>query len=411
MERLRRDYVLEGIQNLVPLTAEQWADEAFREARSNEVTQLLADSDRANSRAVAARPPIPEAELRERYEYYTRLVEDQEQLAEGEHSTMRECYAAFFRGCPNLETVEVTMAHCLRLTTTRKNAIFQRGLVIPHGDPASDAQGLAAVTGLIQAAYDADFSPKVLRMASVSHYLTTEEDLVEEAAAFVKNVEVLHWQLATPFLNDDLEIDPDEYENIIEDLEGGNLAAFLADAPNLRSLDLEMPCNESGWSCPHLPTIVGNNLWPNLTSFVISRIETSPDDLSNFILRHGQLQLLHLAQVTLTSGDWPSCFSMFAGQLPEIKDVELRGRFEDPESLYYWFGHLESQRGNKFERKVAHYIIEGGSTCPDVPEQAEGTDDEWASEEHEENEEGQGEEVENEELQGGDVENEIVAAA
>ncbi|CZT24434.1 uncharacterized protein RCC_10159 [Ramularia collo-cygni] len=380
LERYRRDFVLEGLENLVPLSSEQWADETIREARNNEISRLLAESERANARADAERPAIPAAELRECYEYYCRLVEDQDILAEGEPSTMRECYAAFFRGCPNLVTVEVTMAHCLRLTTTRKNAIFQKGLVIPHGDPSSDAQGLDAVTGLIQAAYDADFSPMELRLASVTHYLTTEEDLVEEAAAFLRNVEVLSWQLATPFLNDDLDVDPDEYEAIIEDLEGGNLATFLADAPHLRFLELEMPCNESGWSCPRLPTIVGANLWPNLTSFIISKIEANPDDLSDFLLRHDKLQLLQLAQVRLMSGDWRSCFSMFAGKLLDLGVVELRGRFENPDdSLFYWFGHLESQRGNNYERKIAKYILEGGTACPEVPEHIEGTDDEWES--------------------------------
>lgn len=372
--------MLEGIENLISLSTEQWADETIREARHSDIAQLLAESERANHRAIAERPVIPDAELHESFEYYNLLLEDQETLAEGEHSKMRECYAAFFRGCPNLVTVELTMAHCLRLTTTRKNAVFQKGLVIPHGDPSSDAQGLDAVTGLIQAAYDADFSPKELRLASVTHYLTTEEDLVEEAAAFLQNVEILQWQLATPFINDGSEVDPDEYENIIEDLEGGNLAAFLADAPNLRLLELEMPCNEPGWSCPRLPTIVGDTHWSNLTSFIISKIEASPGELCGFLLRHDQLQQLQLAQVRLTSGDWPICFSSIAGKLPKLQDVELRGRFEDPDELFYWFGNLGSMRGNKYERKIARYILEGGRSCPEAPEDVEATDDEWESE-------------------------------
>jgi hypothetical protein len=377
--RFRRDYVFEGIENLVPLTSEQWGDAAMREARNRDITQLLADSERSHNQSAAELPHVPEAQLRECYEYYTRCVEDQEHLAEGEHSTMRQCYAEFFRGCPNLVTVEVTMAHSLRLTTTRKNAIFQKGLVIPHGDPMSDAQGLDAITGIIQAAYDADFSPKELRMASLTHYLTTEEDLVEEAAAFLRNVQILQWHLATPFLNDDLEVDPDEYEAIIEDLEGGNLATFLADAANLQFLDLEMPCKEIGWASPRLNTIVGNNIWPNLTSFIINKIEASPESLSAFLLRHNKLQVLHLAQVRLTSGDWPSCFEMFAGKLPELNEVELRGRFENPDSWFCWFGALESTRGNNLERKFARFIIRGGTACPTAPEDLEATEDEWES--------------------------------
>lgn len=216
-------------------------------------------------------------------------------------------------------------------------------------------------------------------MASVTHYLTTDEDLVEEAAAFLRNVEVLHWQLATPFLNDELEVDPDEYEAIIEDLEGGNLATFLSDAPNLRLLELGMPCQEVGWSCPRLPTLVGDNFWPHLSSFIVTRVETSPEDLTSFLLLHDKLQFLQLGQARLTSGDWPSCFAMFAGKLPELQQVELRGRFENPDSLFYWFGHLESLRGNNFERKIAQYVIEGEGECPAVPEKLDGTDDEWES--------------------------------
>lgn len=372
----RHDYVLEGIGNLVPLTEEQWNDDTIRDARHSEIEKLVTEAMSPDTHKSA----VSEAELRECYEYYTQRVEDQDRLVEGEHSIMRECYAALFRGCPNLVTVEVTMAHGLRLMTTGIEEFFQKGLVIPHhGDPSIDVPGLDAVTGLIQAAYDADFSPMELRLASVTHYLTTEEDLVEEAAAFLRNVEVLQWQLATPFLNDGLEVDPDEYEAIIEDLEGGNLATFLADAPNLRLLELEMPCHESEWSSPRLPAVVGDNFWPHLSSFIISKIETSPGDLSAILFRHNKLQFLQLSQVRLTSGDWPSCFATFAGKLPNLADVELRGRFEDPDALFYWFGHLESFRGNKFEREIAQYLINGGSMCPMAPEKVEATDDEWES--------------------------------
>lgn len=388
VDQFRRDYVLEGIEKLVPLTAEQWGDETIREARNNDITRLLTESERTNSYSVADRPDLTEAELRMAYRLYTLRVEDQALLAEGENSLMRQCYAAFFRGCPNLVAVEVTMAHCLRLTTTRKNAIFQKGLVIPHGDPSPD-QGLDAMIGLIQAAYDADFSPTELRMGSVTHYLTTDEDLVEEAAAFLRNVEVLHWQLATPFLNDELEVDPDEYESIMEDLEGGNLVTFLSDAHNLRVLEIEMPCSENRWSSPRLPTIVGDNFWPALTSLTLSKFETSPEELSGFLLRHDKLQVVQLTQVRLTTGCWPACFSMFAGKLPDLEEVELRGHFDSPSGIFYWFGHPESYRGNKFERKISQYIIEGGSACPVAPDEPEATDDEWESDAGEEGEEGE----------------------
>ncbi|USW53790.1 hypothetical protein Slin15195_G071090 [Septoria linicola] len=55
----------------------------------------------------------------------------------------------------------------------------------------------------------------------------------------------------------------------------------------------------------------------------------------------------------------------FAGKLPNLKAVDLRGGFENQfEEIFYDFGILDEPCDDDYSQALSEYILQGGEICP-----------------------------------------------
>ena len=333
-----------------------------------------------------------ELQLHVRFGIYCTLINESLKMLcanNGEpESLMCRSLGDVFEKCTALEEVHFTMAHAIRVSTTKHNMTFHSGLVLPHGDPETYNNGTFGVRELVCAAHRSRYSPKVLRLGSVSHNICMQ-DIEDELESFLRNVEVLEWVLATPYLDENLNVDEDELIEISSQFDAGMfITGFINFAPRLRCIELEMPFGMPDSAFPDLAGVVGELTFANLETFSISAITASNHDLVDFLLRHSAtLKEVQLGEVTINGSSWPECLAAVAGKLQHLKSFELRGRFATEEQeMWYWFGHLDKGkgRGNRYGYRLSKYVISGGGPCPQPPESPDGTEDEWNSDDEQE---------------------------
>ncbi|KAI5359483.1 hypothetical protein Slin14017_G103850 [Septoria linicola] len=88
--------------------------------------------------------------------------------------------------------------------------------------------------------------------------------------------------------------------------------------------------------------------------------------MESFLLRHADtLEYLQLGEISLLDADWPECFSEFAGKLPNLKVVDLRGGFENQfGEIFYDFGILIEPCDDDYSQALSEYVLHGGARCP-----------------------------------------------
>ncbi|GIZ42709.1 hypothetical protein CKM354_000596800 [Cercospora kikuchii] len=332
------------------------------EAREKALIQLI----RANADA-QPKPSYSEAQLQDHYGHYSELAYEGMQIIEDE--TIQRCMQAVFEKCSNIRAFDFTTANALRVHTHKENKQFRRGLITPFGDYERCAEGLEAMQEIVLAADEAGYSPQTLRLGSVTFHVARHPDLSRAMSRFMAKVENLHWIVSTPYLeDDDLGVDSEEFAEIMLGFQEGYCTNLMSSAGNLRSLELDMPCPNPGEDKIELSDVVGTLSWPNLRNVAITTIYANSTDLVDFLLRHAAtLERLELNEVTL-NGEWPECFSKFAGKLPRLKEVQLRGVFDINSGFFCFFGDLYTSRGNEYSQRVARYIIEGGEEFPMPPD-------------------------------------------
>ena len=305
-----------------------------------------------------------DANLKEGYKYYQTLVQDYEEMLRG--PLMQDTLFEIFKNCPRLTTVEVTSENQIRQTTTKNHAPFERGMLLPHGDPDTLEQGVVVFRKLLRAAALVGFSPKVLRLGSVSQNVLCEERIVKDFYLLLKNIEVFRWDFASAYTDGpDIE---GEITEVAEILQEGHFTRLLESAEQLRALHLSLPYfEEVPFGGPSFSMIVRSTTWPLLKRFSIRNVEMGPNDLADFLLRHSQtLESVLLEKINFDCDRWASCFAAFAGKLPQLKIFELRAEMWKKASgaLFYWFGEISPSQGTDYGREISRYIVTEGVDFP-----------------------------------------------
>ncbi|PPJ61244.1 hypothetical protein CBER1_06712 [Cercospora berteroae] len=311
-------------------------------------------------------PSYSETQLRDHFNHYSSLADEGVQIASD--GTIQRCMKAVFEKCTNIRAIDFTIANALRVHTHKENRTFLKGILTPFGDFAQDREGLDAMVAIVLAAADAGFSPHTLRLGCVTFHLVNHPDLFEAMPRFLARVENLNWSLSTPYLDEDCDdFDEAEISNIMEGFMDGHFVEFIKSATNLRCFEIDMPCPIPTEPKADLSEVVGLMSWKHLQVFSVGTIHANSGDLVDFMLRHADtLERLELNEISI-DGEWPECFSSFAGKLPRLKEVQLRGIFEDDYEFFCFFGHLYTSRGNEYSQRVARYIVEGGEEFPMPP--------------------------------------------
>ncbi|SMR61260.1 unnamed protein product [Zymoseptoria tritici ST99CH_3D1] len=299
-----------------------------------------------------------------------------------DHS-LSTCFRNIFTRCPNVDSVEITLANSIRRGTIKENEAFKRSGARAFGDMDPDTSGVDALTQLVSAALAVDFRPRVLKLGDVSHYAFMRRALSDQLKILFTDLEELTWKFTIPYIHDD-EIDPEGFDEMVQDFErSGKFVSLLEGAPELRKLDLELPFSHHAEELIMLAWVVGDVTWPLLAHVRLFNFDTTAADLSGFLLRHkdtltsvciGEVHLLDPAAGEESQDRWSDCFLSFAGKLPKVQEFDLRGKFSADWTKFYDFGDLELNANNTYGRAVSEFLIAGGNQLPEFPEREESDD-------------------------------------
>lgn len=345
---------------------------------SGEEMRALAEEVRTLAKKIQERdePKMSDIELWSYYANAARLAYESEQMLV-DRSLLRTLKDILQR-CPKIEAVDLTHGGLLRNGTTQRNKAFQRGLFIPrsHFDGINHDACFDVMVYLVIAASAVGVRPRRLRLGGLSSRILAREDIKDWMHEFFQDLKHLEWKPCRHFYADD-NTDDNEYEDEYEAMQisfYNDAFLNLIKAANCLEL-LHLDLSVSG-SIP-LPRLVGNVVWPHLSSIGLCSFRTSQGELTHFLLRHrSTLTSVSLDHVRLTNGEWPDCFASIAGKLPKVVEIELRMSFTEDsngEDEFYWFG--DNRGGTKYGKTISKYIIEGGSECPPRPDVLEGPED------------------------------------
>ncbi|KJX96328.1 hypothetical protein TI39_contig671g00002 [Zymoseptoria brevis] len=296
-----------------------------------------------------------------------------------DHS-LSTCFRNIFTRCPNVDSVEITLANSIRRGTIEENEAFKRSGARAFGDMDPETPGVDALTQLVSAALAVEFRPRVLKLGDVSHYAFMRKALSDQLKILFTDLEELTWKFTIPYLDDD-EIDSEGFDETVQDFAlPGKFVSLLEGAPKLRKLDLELPFSYQADELIMLAWVVGDVTWPLLVHVQLLNFDTTHADLSGFLLRHkdtltsvciGEVHLLDSGAGEESQDRWSDCFLSFAGKLPKVQEFDLRGKFYANWKEFYNFGDLEQNANNRYGRAVSEFLIAGGDQLPEFPEREE----------------------------------------
>ncbi|KJX92890.1 hypothetical protein TI39_contig5582g00002 [Zymoseptoria brevis] len=298
--------------------------------------------------------------------------------------SFQACLQNILSGCAKVDSIDLTMGHHIRSATTGYSKGFRQGMLHPIGDNDHHSDGFEAVARLAAAASEAGFRPRVLNLGGVSHCIFKQHFAIEEIEQMFTGVEELQWTLPVPYGGEDydnpgeLTLDHDAFDAMFNDFEDADdCASLLEVASSLKRLHIELPEHYEAQQLVRLASVVGNITWAQLTHVHLAKFETTTNGLSDFLLRHRlTLTNLHLGDVHLSDDEdtWPKCFASFAGGLPKLQKLDLRGQFLEGQYRFYWFGESDRRRNNKYGRRLSQHLVSGEGKIPSRPKHYETRD-------------------------------------
>lgn len=249
---------------------------------------------------------------------------------------------------------------------------------------------------MLRATLDAQVQLETLVLGNVNyHFLDQGQTQMSQLAQVLRPVQYMHWDVGEAFVgpsrpeemydgNDGLgpipflpgpNIDDAEFNYMHDIFEEGLFSSFIATATNLQTLVVNMPELGSTQLVPvNLADVVGRLHFPNLRSFSLKRVETTPQALESFLLRHKDLLTelricdLYMDEDTDADGskNWDDFFRSIGGKMPCLKKVSLRGGLHSERmSVSHVFGHnLSEYVGTPFSRAMEAFMIHGGPRLP-----------------------------------------------
>lgn len=315
-------------------------------------------------------PKLSDVQLWSYYAHAARLAYESEQMLLDQSflKTLKDV----LQRCPKIEAVDLTHGSLLRDGTTQRNEAFRRGLFIPHHhyDGVNPDACLDVMIHLVIAASAVGVRPRRLRLGGLSSRILAREDIKDKIHHFFQDLEHLEWKPSRHF---DAAFDANEYEVMRTSFNNDRFLNLIKAANCLKLLHLDLSLGVR----IALSRLVGNIIWPHLSSISLCLFAASQDELTHFLRRHrSTLTSVSLGHVRLTNGEWPDCFASIAGKLPKVTKFELRNSFREDSNggeQFYWFGDWRG--GTKYAKTISKYIIEGGSGCPPRPDVLEGPED------------------------------------
>ena len=284
---------------------------------------------------------ISQSRLRGHLRQYKKLQKEAIQMQT--NCSIRDALRLLFQSCPNLDSVDYTMEHIIRTTTTSRNKQFAEGLIAPWGQPLMHERGVNGVEQVVLAATDTGFSPRELSLGGVSNSVLEFPNIIDLLPLFAKNIEILEWDFALPRSPVTDELSEEETSITADNFRIGCFYRFIKHASMLREFTITLDFDgsmESFYTPFTISNLLGDMTFYHLTKFHVDTMWAEFDELSGFFLRHAEtLNDVFLTQWTLESGLWRELFEAIVGKLKNLKHFELRGEFEDSQSTQC-FGHI-----------------------------------------------------------------------
>ena len=292
----------------------------------------------------------PEDELQKAHRHYQNLAREAGQMQLD--SSLRKVFGLLFSKCSNLMSVKVSLAFEANVFTTKHaSKQFQKGLVCPRGQPLHSKLGFFVMEQVVQAVQDTESTFKSLQLTNISKSIL---DWGEGISSLVfGNLTELSWNFP-PMDCDGSEWGRGGPAPLAFPAELKLYEALIKHLTKLRSLNLE-------FSHPYMATfpladlgsIIGNHVFPNLTSVRLKGVRSKDVDLCEFLLRHANsLMIIQLEEVFLSYGRWDHLLHSLQGKLPKLIDLDLRGRLWHGMDLVW--GDLRSSKD--LGRQISDFI-------------------------------------------------------
>lgn len=238
-------------------------------------------------------------------------------------------------------------------------------------DQLGHSMGVPQLRSMILSMYNAGIKLRVFECGEISWKLfrCSKGDLQAFAGALSEARKVR--LLLTTASNDSRDRMGTDLPECRRFLKNGRVRELLSQAPDIEDLELRFD-----WYDPYFPielaNVVGDHIWPNLTSVTLSTIETSGDELMHFLQRHRTtLRKLCMGTICLRSGEWPSTVPQLRCML-KLEELLLEGwLYSDVPRRAFEFGfYLEGDERIAEEvprlerRKALQDWFKVGGDCP-----------------------------------------------
>ena len=336
-----------------------------------------------------ARPT--DSECRKGYEIYRALCQDQYKI--GRQGYDRDCLRALFEGCPKLREVTVaSQRSCMRQLDA--NRVFAKAMTEPNGDLYWWLEVVHQVLGVAMAAAQSGIELDSLTLLSLSPAIFDTSkgsgvgsDQWSALKTLVRPLRRLRLflQADAPEEDDgegtdedernelDYESDEPDYEQMyhqFNEVLNTHAHEILSAATSLRVLKLQLP----RWryhdhiedKYGQLEPVLRKITYPHLYELSLSQCEVHADYLIDLCMRHkATLRRLYLKDMLLLDdhSSFREVFTRLSGQLPNLRQVHLRGTFHGDLTPT---GELRFQSTGRhitidpFRDALENFIVKGG---------------------------------------------------
>ncbi|KAF7189322.1 hypothetical protein HII31_09300 [Pseudocercospora fuligena] len=364
-----------GARGELPSLDEVFAFDELDERTQRRVRRRLVNTQKAISKLHS------EQELEDAYNHYQSVLLDQFRLVNEKASLA--FYRRMFELCPKLDDILFNLDDSSNGYFRSWKCVedLRRTLMPPIGDEISNQPCMVPLTHALIAAAESGRELRSIAVAPLSYqFFDQEEEVMSKIYKSMHTVKDLcldintvakrdvpkpsNWTLSHQTLSHSrtaLEEDVVAESRVLEALAGGRIAELLRHAPSLRSLSFYAPFfATSPGAAMSLKNIAGEIYWHHLRVLALSKFRCEPQELTALITRHSAtLESLRLGQIIFSKGTARDCFQAFAGKMPRLREVKIKGEFVgEGESLALW-NQIDCDR-------FGSWIVTGGDWPDDI---------------------------------------------